>query len=200
MPLLGIKTIAGISVKIKKLRQAGFVETKIVRTKQTGTKTLMYLRLTPKTRLLDFTTKEEAEKLQLTVPSTTVDSSRQLQLTNNNTIEDNNTNDNIVPPVVSEEPFDFKVYLQGTLDNSKHKNNARYFSAYYVKRKGLVYRDKRSFEATVRQWLWAGKILGEFVGDIKKVEEAFRRAENKELYGKRVDWDLKDVVNEIRKI
>lgn len=109
-----------------------------------------------------------------------------------NNTSDNNKNNIELPPL--EDSFNFKVYLQGTLNNSKKVNNSRYFAAYYIKRKGLVFKDKRSFEAVVRQWIWAGKILGEFVGDIQRVEEAFSRAERKN------DWDLKDVINEIRKI
>jgi hypothetical protein len=118
----------------------------------------------------------------------------------NNTSINTITNRGTEPAIVVEEPFNFKVYLEGTLKNSVRVNNARFFSALFIKKKGLVFKDKRSLEAVIKQWLWAGKILGEFVGDLKKVEEAFYRAQNLEWRGQRKDWDLKDVINEIRKI
>jgi hypothetical protein len=119
---------------------------------------------------------------------------------NNNTSINTIINSGTEPAKVVEEPFNFKVYLDGTLKNSVRVNNARFFAALFVKKKGLVFKDKRSLEATMRQWLWAGKILGEYVDDVKKVEEAFYRAQNLEWRGQRKDWDLKDVINEIRKI
>lgn len=102
--------------------------------------------------------------------------------------------------LTSPNPFDFRVYLIGTLENSKGKNWARYFSALYIKRKGLTFKDAKSLEATIREGLWVGKKLADYTGDMEKIQSAFERAENKEYYGKKVDWDLKTVLNEIVKL
>ena len=122
------------------------------------------------------------------------------------TVSINNYNQGTIkgdePPatLAIEEPFNFKVYLNDVINNERNRNWARHFSALFLKRKGLIYKDKRSTEAAIKGWLWAGKILGEHTGDMLKIQTAFTKAENMEIRGEKVDWDLKTVVNQIKKI
>lgn len=187
MPLLGITTVSGISVKIQKLKKLGWIETKTVRQKKSGVKSYLYLRMTPKVRLLDFTSKEEMDKLQLTIPTTTVNDSRELQLNNSNTID---TNTNIIANANTTE-FNSKDELD------KWKQSPQQWLrliGIYGKHKRVYERltTKAQLNKLIPEFRKVAMDLTDFTGE--QLRDAFEKCEKmKGRDGEPIDWTLRTV-------
>jgi hypothetical protein len=116
---------------------------------------------------------------------------------NNNT--SNNNKNNISDKHVAEQ-FSFSNYISGVLQNSKEsKNWARYFAAYFLKRKGLTFNSAASVEGAMKRHYRAAKELGQFTGDMDKIKNAFTEAENLVYHGQPVNWGLETVVKQLTK-
>jgi hypothetical protein len=133
--------------------------------------------------------------------SPTGSDNRVLQESNNNTIYNNTSI--IDTPVNVDDIFNYKAYIDNNLKLDEMRNVPRAFALKYLKEKGLVFKDKRSLEASVRAWMWAGKQLAEYMGDKTKLAKAWEEAKyylSKDGQRVDVDWDLRHVLNKIRKI
>jgi len=112
-----------------------------------------------------------------------------------NTIS-NKIDSDVVAPI----PFLFSDYISGVLQNSKEQKNwARYFSAYFLKRKGITFNNAQAVEGAMKRHYRSAKDLGQFVGDMAKVKAAFDAAENLTIRGERVNWGLETVLKQLTK-
>jgi hypothetical protein len=110
------------------------------------------------------------------------------------------SNKNISDKPVANLPFSFSGYIESVLRSSKEsKNWARYFAAYFLKRKGITFNSAASVEATMRRHYRAAKELGQFTGDMDRVARAFTSAENLVVNGQHVNWGLETVVKQLTK-
>lgn len=113
-----------------------------------------------------------------------------------NTISNINNSDETIANV----QFSFSNYISGVLKNSKESNNwTRYFAAYFLKRKGLTFDSAASVEGAMKRHYRAAKELGQFVGDMKRVSEAFNQAENLVVNSQPVNWGLETVLKQLTK-
>ena len=118
----------------------------------------------------------------------------------------NNSNSEQVKPV-HESIFSFEGYLKQVMDNSfividdikRLTNPARYFAAYYLKRKGLKFNSKEAVEGAMKRHYKAAKELGQFTSDMKRISRAFDEAENLVVNNQRVPWTLETVLKQLTK-
>jgi hypothetical protein len=108
---------------------------------------------------------------------------------------------------VHEGDFSFEGYIKQVMDSSfivindtkRLTNPARYFAAYFLKRKGLKFNSREAIEGAMKRHYKAAKELGAFTSDMKRVSQAFNDAENLVVNGQRVNWGLETVVKMLTK-
>jgi len=76
----------------------------------------------------------------------------------------------------------------------------RFFALYFLKRKGVKFKNTRSVEATLKRHYRAAKELAEFSSDMDKISEAFNKVEQfRDRNGQAYDWTLDTVVKQLTK-
>lgn len=120
-----------------------------------------------------------------------------------NTISNNNNSED--KPRTND--FSFDNYIKQVMDNSfividnvkRLTNPARYFAAYYLKRKRLTFNSAAAVESAMKRHYRAAKELGEFASDMKKVSQAFNEAESLVVDNKQIPWTLETVYKQLTK-
>jgi hypothetical protein len=144
-----------------------------------------------------------SEPISLGSESNTLGSESNEALTITNNYTDLTKKKTIVDDVDKNQPFILSSYLEEVmgkaLTQKNSENLARYFSALFIKRKGLVRKDKKSTDETIGRWLKDGRSIAQHCGDMERVKWAFKEAENMCINGRPVDWTLKTVADLLAK-
>jgi hypothetical protein len=123
-----------------------------------------------------------------------------LTITNNYT---HLTKKKTIVDVDKNQPFILSSYLEEVMGKALTQRNtenlARYFSALFIKKKGLVRKDKKSTDETIGRWLKDGRSIAQHCSDMNRVKDAFKEAENMYINGRQVDWTLKTVADLLAK-
>lgn len=118
----------------------------------------------------------------------------------NTTSSNTKTNDTYVD---KNQPFVLSSYLEEVMGKAltqrTNENLAKYFSALFIKKKGLVRTDKASADETINRWLKDGASIAKHTNDMERIKEAFKEAENMYINGRQVDWTLKTVADLLAK-
>jgi len=178
LPMLRITSKSGVSKKIKKLEEAGFIET------EKKEKYRLYVKIT-----------EKVDSLACTTGNARVSKSkRSVRVINNNINNKKKNNHNTKNPnsrvkaldTKQEEKFEFDVYIK---EMSQHKSRHIQLIAKYFVKKEIKYDSKAKIQVAMKRHLRAATNLAPFSN--KEIKQAVTICEEK--YGD-LDWTLETVV------